>query len=397
MRGNASPGEPRSAVTAIIFQVIVAQAQKAGNKERIDQMSRRAIAEERSEWHSRAMLRPGKRNLITDVDGIRIGNADDNMVWTGVTVILPDAPALAAVDVRGGAPGTRETDALDPSCVVDRVHAIVLSGGSAFGLDAAGAVAAELGARGIGFAVGTARVPIVPSAILFDLLNGGVKDWGADPPYRTLAHAALAAAEAPGGGDKFALGNAGAGAGAKAGRLKGGLGSVSTIGEDGLQVGALVAVNPLGSVVIPGSGCFWAWPFEQAGEFGGYPPPRHGIALDAEIDAGAPIAAEPGANTTIGVVATNAILSKAEAQGVAMMAQDGFARAIRPSHTLFDGDTVFVLATGRHVLAEPRPRALAALGAIAADCVTRAVARGVYEASPLGVFPSWRDEYGGGR
>jgi len=360
-------------------------------------MSRRAIAAARSEWHSRSMLRPGKRNLITDVDGIRVGNAEDNIAWTGVTVVLPEAPALAAVDVRGGAPGTRETDALDPSCVVDRVHAVVLSGGSAFGLDAAGAVAAELGARGIGFAVGKARVPIVPSAILFDLLNGGAKDWGAEPPYRALAHAALAAAEGPGGGDKFALGGTGAGAGAKAGRLKGGLGSVSTLGEDGLQVGALVAVNPLGSVVIPGSGCFWAWPFEQAGEFGGYPPPHHGITLDADVDARPPSAAQSGANTTIGVVATNAILSKAEARRVAMMAQDGFARAIRPSHTLFDGDTVFVLATGRHVLAEPRPQALAALGTIAADCVTRAVARGVYEATALGAFPSWRDEYGGGR
>jgi L-aminopeptidase/D-esterase-like protein len=343
------------------------------------------------------MLRPGKRNLITDVDGIRIGNAEDRHAWSGVTVIFPTEPALAAVDVRGGAPGTRETDALDPTCVVDRVHAVVLSGGSAFGLDAAGAVAAELGARGIGFAVGTARVPIVPSAILFDLLNGGAKDWGREPPYRSLARVALAAAEGPGGSGKFALGNAGAGAGAKAGRLKGGLGSVSTVGEDGLQVGALIAVNPLGSVVIPGSGCFWAWPFEQAGEFGGYAPPRHGIALDADIDAAPPTAARPGANTTIGLVATNAILSKAEAQRVAIMAQDGFARAIRPSHTLFDGDTIFVLATGRHVLAEPRPQALAALGAIAADCVARAVARGVYEAMPLGTLPSWRDEYGGGR
>jgi L-aminopeptidase/D-esterase-like protein len=339
------------------------------------------------------MLRPGPRNLVTDVDGIRVGNAEDHAVWTGVTVILPDAPALAAVDVRGGAPGTRETDALGPTCLVDGVHAVVLSGGSAYGLDAAGAVAAELGARGIGFAVGTARVPIVPSAILFDLLNGGAKNWGREPPYRALARAALAAAESAGSRD-FVLGNSGAGAGAKAGRLKGGLGSVSTVRDDGLQIGALIAVNPLGSVVMPGSGCFWAWPFEQGGEFGGHAPPMRGIPLDADVEAAPPVAS-PGGNTTIGIVATNATLTKVEAQRLAIMAQDGLARAIRPSHTPFDGDTLFVLATGRHALAEPRPQALATLGALAADCVARAVARGVYAAAPLGPWPSWRGEYGG--
>jgi L-aminopeptidase/D-esterase-like protein len=339
------------------------------------------------------MLRPGPRNLITDVDGIRVGNAEDDAAWTGVTVILPEKPVLAAVDVRGGAPGTRETDALGPTCLVDAVHAVVLSGGSAFGLDAAGAVAAELGARGIGFAVGTARVPIVPSAILFDLLNGGAKDWGRQPPYRALARTALAAAESAGSRD-FALGNSGAGAGAKAGRLKGGLGSVSTVRDDGLQIGALIAVNPLGSVVMPGSGCFWAWPFEQGGEFGGHAPPSRGIPLDADVEAIPPVAS-PGGNTTIGILATNATLTKVEAQRLAIMAQDGLARAIRPSHTPFDGDTLFVLATGRHALAEPRPQALAALGALAADCVARAVARGVYAAAPLGPWPSWRGEYGG--
>jgi L-aminopeptidase/D-esterase-like protein len=339
------------------------------------------------------MLRPGPRNLITDVDGIRVGNAEDNAAWTGVTVVLPDEPAVAAVDIRGGAPGTRETDALGPTCLVDAVHAVVLSGGSAFGLDAAGAVAAELGARGIGFAVGTARVPIVPSAILFDLLNGGAKEWGREPPYRMLARAALAAAESAGSRD-FALGSRGAGAGAKAGCLKGGLGSVSAVHEDGLQIGALIAVNPLGSVVMPGSGCFWAWPFEQGGEFGGRAPPGQGIPLEADIEAAPPVAS-PGGNTTIGVVATNAVLSKVEAQRVAIMAQDGLARAIRPSHTPFDGDTLFVLATGHHALAEPRAQALATLGALAADCVARAVARGVFAAAPLGPWPSWRDEYGG--
>ena len=339
------------------------------------------------------MLLPGPRNLITDVDGIRVGNAADETAWTGVTLVYPTAPCIAAVDVRGGAPGTRETDALDPSCLVETAHAVVLSGGSAFGLDAAGAVAATLGARGIGFAVGTARVPIVPSAILFDLLNGGDKGWGETPPYRILAHAALDAAETAGDG-RFALGNAGAGYGAKAGRLKGGLGSVSAVDADGLQIGALIAVNAWGDAVMPGSRCFWAWPLEQDGEFGGQKPPAAGVALDpaGPLAADAP-QGELGANTTIGVVATNAVLSKAEAQRVAIMAQDGFARAIRPAHTPFDGDTIFVLATGCHALPEPRARSLARIGAIAADCVSRAVARGVYAATTLGERPSWRDIY----
>ena len=342
------------------------------------------------------MLIPGPRNLITDVDGIRVGNAADETAWTGVTVVYPAMPCVAAVDVRGGAPGTRETDALDPSCLVETAHAVVLSGGSAFGLDAAGAVAATLGARGIGFAVGTARVPIVPSAILFDLLNGGDKGWGETPPYRALGRAALDAAEREGDGS-FALGNAGAGYGAKAGRLKGGLGSVSAVDADGLQVGALIAVNAWGDAVMPGSGCFWAWPLEQGGEFGGREPPTAGVALDPALPP-EPLATEPpsgvlGANTTIGVVATNAALSKAEARRVAIMAQDGFARAIRPAHTPFDGDTIFVLATGRHALPEPRAQALARIGAIAADCVSRAVARGVFAATTLGERPGWRDVY----
>jgi L-aminopeptidase/D-esterase-like protein len=342
------------------------------------------------------MLIPGPRNLITDVDGIRVGNAADETAWTGVTVVYPSAPCVAAVDVRGGAPGTRETDALAPSCLVEAAHAVVLRGGSAFGLDAAGTVAATLGARGIGFAIGTARVPIVPSAILFDLLNGGDKGWGETPPYRALARAALDAAETAGDG-RFALGNAGAGYGAKAGRLKGGLGSASAVDADGLQVGALIAVNAWGDAVMPDSGCFWAWPFEQKGEFGRQKPPAAGVTLDPALPSG-PLEAEapsgePGANTTIGVVATNAALSKAEAQRVAIMAQDGFARAIRPAHTPFDGDTIFGLATGHHALPEPRAQALARIGAIAADCVSRAVARGVFAAATLGERRSWKEVY----
>jgi len=328
---------------------------------------------------------PGPRNLITDIAGIRVGNAEDHRVRTGVTVVLPERPAVAAVDVRGGAPGTRETDALAPSCLVEAVDAVVLCGGSAFGLDAASAVMSWLAARGVGFAVGAARVPIVPAAILFDLLNGGEKEWGEHPPYADLARAACAAA-----GARFALGNAGAGFGAKAGTLKGGLGSVSAVTSDGLAVGALVAANPIGDVVMPGETCFWAWALERNGELGNQRPPRRAIPADDGFVMPA-LGAGVAGNTTIAVIATNAALSKAEAQRVAIMAQDGFARAIRPAHTPFDGDTVFALAMGDHALGEARAVALARLGALAADCIARAVARGVYEAETLGSFTGYRE------
>ncbi|HWI25825.1 MAG TPA: P1 family peptidase [Stellaceae bacterium] len=329
-------------------------------------------------------IEPGPRNLITDVDGILIGNAADERVRSGVSVVIAETPAVAAVDVRGGAPGTRETDALDPTCLVDTVDAVVLSGGSAFGLEAASAAMTWLAARGRGFPVGSARVPIVPAAILFDLLNGGDKEWGERPPYAALARAACAAASRD-----VALGNTGAGFGAKAGSLKGGLGSVSAVTPEGLAIGALVAVNSRGETVMPGERCFWAWPFERRGELGGQTPPRTGLAAEADILPGA--GPDVGANTTIGVVATNAILTRAEAQRIAIMAQDGYARAIRPVHTPFDGDTVFVLATGRQHLPEPRALALARLGVIAADCVARAVARGVFSAASLGDLIGYSD------
>jgi L-aminopeptidase/D-esterase-like protein len=345
------------------------------------------------------LLHPGPRNLITDVDRILVGQAEDMRAWTGVTVILPEEAAVAAVDVRGGGPGTRETDALDPSCLIDRIDALVLTGGSVFGLAAASAVTDRLGQRGIGFPAGTARVPIVPTAVLFDLLNGGDKQWGGAPPYAGLGHSALKAV-----GRSFALGNAGAGLGAKAGLLKGGLGSVSMVAGDGLQIGALIAVNPRGSVVIPGQASFWAWPFEQENELGGQPVPRSPVSLDTDpIAAGGEDAARVGANTTIGAVATNAVLTKTEALRVAIMAQDGYARAIRPVHTPFDGDMVFALATGTWQPADaeamaPGSRARAELisriGTLAADCVARAVARGVYEATGLGRFPAYRDLHG---
>ena len=332
------------------------------------------------------MARPGPRNLITDVDGILVGNAEESAARTGVTVILPTAPTLAGVDVRGGAPGTREIGGLDPTCLVERVDAIVLSGGSAFGLDAPSGVAAWLAARGRGFPVGAARVPIVPGAILFDLLNGGDKEWGEEAPYRALGNAACEHA-----GADFALGNAGAGLGATAGALKGGLGSASAVCEDGLQVGALAGVNPAGSVVMPGCSTLWSWAFEQDGELGGQPQPSepvdaaaHDYAFDSPL----------GANTTIAVIATNATLDKAQATRIAIMAHDGIARAVVPAHTPFDGDTVFALATAKRPLPENAPAGIARIGAIAADCLSRAIGRAVVAADSLGDAPSYRSLHG---
>jgi len=339
------------------------------------------------------MIRPGARNLITDVPGIAVGNAEDHTVRTGVTVVLPETPVVAAIDVRGGAPGTRESDALDPRCLVDRIDAIALSGGSSFGLDAAGGVMSWLHQRGRGFKIRETVVPIVPSAILFDLENGGDKNWGEDAPYRALGRIATDAA-----GHTFTLGNAGAGLGARAGRLKGGLGSASflyrpaegTEGDAGFTVGALVAVNCIGSVVMPETATFWAWALEQDGEFGGQPPPQHVLSAD-RLDF--PFDSPRGANTTLAVVATDAALSKAEAGRVAIMAHDGFARAIRPVHTPFDGDSVFVLSTGQKPLANPAAD-IGRIGMLAADCVARAVARGVFEAETLDNLPSYRAIYG---
>ncbi|WP_072396588.1 P1 family peptidase [Hyphomicrobium sp. CS1GBMeth3] len=341
-------------------------------------------------------IRPGPLNLITDVDGITVGNAQSETVRSGVTVVLPDQRAVAACDVRGGAPGTRETDALNPTCLVDAVEGLVLSGGSVYGLEAMSGAVAWLGARKRGFALGETPVvsPVVPGAVLFDLPNGGDKDWGETPPYRDWGREACASAAR-----EFALGNVGAGTGAMAGNLKGGLGSASARDGD-LQVGALIAVNPFGSVVMPATGHFWAAPYELDGEFGrrGWPSALpaasaadvfHGTRLDIAPPA-------PGGNTTIGVVATNAALTKAEAGRIAIMAQDGLARAIRPIHSQVDGDTIFVLATGTHVLPEApleRLMQLLRIGAVAADTVARAVARGVYAASDLGDAVSYKSKY----
>ncbi len=328
-------------------------------------------------------MKLGPRNLITDVAGIKIGNAEDHDIRTGVTVILPDEPVTAAVDVRGGAPGTRETSALDPTCLVDAIHAVVLSGGSAYGLDAATAAMEWLSKRGRGFTIGDAVIPIVPSAILFDLTNGGDKDWGDSQPYRRLANLAMDAA-----GEDFSLGSSGAGLGATAGPIKGGLGSASVIDDGGVTVGAVVAVNPFGSVTLPGSPVFWAWPFEQNNEFGGRGSTGAPDKIDMDYSFDIPLAS----NTTLAVVATDLSLSKAQAQRVAIMAHDGFARAIRPVHTPLDGDTVFVMSTGQKPLLNPVAD-VARIGMMAADVVARSIARGVYEADSIGDIKSYRSLY----
>lgn len=328
------------------------------------------------------------RNLITDVAGVLVGNAHDARLASGVTAVVFDAPTVASIDVRGGGPGTRETALLDPSQTVQGIDSIVLSGGSAFGLDAASGAQAWLREQGRGFAVRTARVPIVPAAILFDLLNGGDKDWGRYPPYRELGYEAAACA-----GIDFALGNTGAGLGATTVNFKGGLGSASAMSE-GCTIGALAAVNAAGSVVVGNGPWFWAAPYERDGEYGGrgFPSVLPDGALVAMTKGG------PRMSTTLVVVATDARLNKAEAKRLAVMAQSGLSTAIQPVHTPLDGDVVFAAATGRVPLADP-VLGMAHLGAVAAHTVARAIARAVYDAEALpfaGALPSWRDRFARG-
>lgn len=327
------------------------------------------------------MAKPGPNNTITDVPGLKVGQAQDEHVRTGVTVILPDDRAVCGVDVRGGGPGTRETDALQPHTLVDAVDALVLSGGSSYGLAAADGVAGVLGAQRRGFELMSSPdvpvSPIVPAAILYDLANGGDKHWGEAPPYAPLGRAAVQAASR-----EVTPGRAGAGYGARAGTLPGGIGSASIQTGDGYTIGAIVAVNCFGAVKVPGTDAFWAAPFEIGGEFGGVPIPAD-AAFDAENWGAAKLNPAPGTNTTIAVIATDAVLTSAEAKRLAQMASAGFARAIRPVFTPFDGDVVFALSTGQRALAEPTALTLSRLGSLAADCLTRAIARGVFEAAKV--------------
>ena len=340
------------------------------------------------------------RNLLTDVEGVSVGHAQDARLASGATCILFDAPAVAAVDVRGGGPGTRETALLEPSRTVQTIDAIVLSGGSAFGLDAASGVQAYLREAERGFSIGPVRIPIVPQAILFDLINGGDKAWGRRSPYQELGFLAAAST-----GKDFALGSAGAGLGAtvSAGeglRIRGGLGSASAAvpclasvdGAD-VMVGALSAVNAVGSVTVADTPHFWAAPFEQGAEFGGlgspHPWPAHASRPTFKF------AAPERANTTLCVVATDAALTHQQCKRLATMAGAGMARAIFPVFSSFDGDIVFSVATGKTPLKDPQ-MALPWIGAAAANCLTRAIARGVYEASgylPNGA-PAYRKLFG---
>jgi len=336
-------------------------------------------------------MRQGPRNLITDVKGLYVGNAEDHKVKSGTTVLVGDKPFIASVDVMGGSPGARETELLAPDKMVEGVDALVLSGGSAFGLDAAGGVMDELRRRGRGFRVESATVPIVPGAIIFDLLNGGDKDW-AENPYRALGAAALANA-----GEDFVLGTAGAGTGALTANLKGGLGSASIVLPSGHTVGALVAANPTGSVTMGDHANFWAAPYEIDGEFGNlgaYPGPLS-FAQTARSKRDALM--NPIANTTIAIVATDAVLTKAQTKRLAVAAQDGITRGASPSHTPVDGDLVFAVSTCEVPLEDPILNTIH-LGHAAAVCLARAIARAIFLATPAAgdVAPTWQEKWGRG-
>ena len=331
---------------------------------------------------------PAARNLITDVAGLRVGHASDARLKSGVTVLTADAPFTASVAVMGGAPGTRETDLLAPDKLAPVVDALVLSGGSAFGLGAAEGVMARLRAAGRGFPAAGHLVPLVPAAILFDLANGGDKRWG-ESPYPALGAAAFDAAA-----EDFALGTQGAGTGALAANCKGGLGSASLVLETGVTVGALVAANPVGSATTPGDRHFWAAPYEIGAEFGGAgvdPSAGLGTALDSR-KARAMQGTAAGQNTTIAIVATDAALDKAQCQRLAVAAHDGIARACLPAHTPMDGDLVFALSTGARALTMP-PLDTLMIGHAASLCLARAIARACFHATPApgDLIPTWSE------
>lgn len=324
------------------------------------------------------------KNLITDVPGLTVGEAHDEAAATGVTAIVFDRPTVASIATLGGAPGLRDTALLEPEMTVDHVDAILLSGGSAFGLDAAGGAMAALKEKGRGFEVGPVRVPIVPQAILFDLLNGGNKEWGRMPPYWELGYQATKSSSLD-----VALGTAGAGYGATTATLKGGLGSASVRTASGFTIGAIMAVNAVGTATIGDGPHFWAAPYEQSNEFGGLGLPK----TISEDDLRPRLkGSAQRANTVIGCIATDAMLTKAECKRLALAAHDGLARAIRPAHTPMDGDTLFAAATGFKPL-DKGVMDLTELCIAAADVLARAIARGVYEAKALpfaGALPDWK-------
>ncbi len=331
-------------------------------------------------------MRAGPKNLITDVAGLTIGNAQNERIATGVTVALFEGEAVASVSVTGGAPAGRDLECLAPEAQVEAVHAILLSGGSGFGLDAASGAQAWLRERGRGVVFGRAVIPITPQAICFDLINGGDKDWGRYPPYRELAYEACEAA-----GADFSLGTAGGGFGATTADLKGGLGSASVVTSAGHTVGALVVVNAIGSAVAGGGPHFWAAPWEIGDEFGGLGAQTH--PSTALVWKGQPLTPA----TTIALVATDAKLTKPQAKRLAIAASGGKSKGLRLAHAIFDGDMVFAASTGRRPLRDAAPEMIE-LCALASDCLARAIARGVHAATALpfrGALPSWRDRFDG--
>lgn len=329
-------------------------------------------------------MTPGPQNAITDIEGLKVGHAQDNRLKSGVTVLTADTPFTASVSVQGGAPGTRETDLLAPDKSVAQVDALVLSGGSAFGLDACSGVVEGLRAKGRGYRVGNAIIPLVPGAIIFDLLSGGDQTW-TETPYPALGRAAFEAAT-----DSTPIGTIGAGTGAMTAMMKGGLGTASLTLDSGITVGALVAANPMGSVTTPGDKHFWAAPFEIDGEFGGLGPDAQ-TGLGRTHDSRKLTAMLERANTTIAIVATNATLDKAQCQRVAIAAHDGIARACVPAHSPGDGDLVFSVSTSAKPMTSPLD--LTMIGHAAAVCLSRAIARGVYAATPApgDLLPTWRE------
>ena len=329
----------------------------------------------------------GTHNLVTDVAGVRVGNAEDARAASGVTAIVFDTANVASGVTRGGAPGTRDTTLLDPEMTVTGIDAVLLSGGSLFGLDAAGGAVSFLRAQGRGTPIGAVNIPIAVQATTFDLLNGGDKDWGRMPPYWELGWQATAAASSA----PFGLGTAGGGYGATTATLKGGLGSASATTASGFAVGAIVVVNAVGSPVIGAGPHFWAAPCEVGTEFGGLGQPARvpPEALKLRLKGRSP------PSTTIALVVTDAVMTKAQAKRFAIMADDGLARAIRPAHAPMDGDTVFAVATLQKPMRD-EIYDLTEIGLAAADCLARAIARGVYEATPLpfpGALPAWKDLY----
>jgi D-aminopeptidase len=328
-----------------------------------------------------------RHNLITDVAGIRVGNAEHARIASGVTAIVFDTANVASGVTRGGAPGTRDATLLEPEMTATSIDAVLLSGGSLFGLDAAGGAVSFLREQGRGMRIGSVNIPIAVQAITFDLLNGGDKDWGRMPPYWELGwQATAAAAEGP-----FKLGTVGGGYGATTATLKGGLGSASARTASGFAVGAVAVVNAVGSAIIGEGPHFWAAPFEVGTEFGGLGQPARvpPEALRLRLKGRAP------PSTTIALVVADAVMTKAQAKRLAIMADDGLARAIRPAHAPMDGDTVFAVATLQKPMRDDI-HDLTEIGLAAADCLARAIARGVYEATALpfpGALPAWKDLY----